>query len=183
MTFCRANELLGDAEMDADPKEGKPPTKAQLNKIAKLGGDSQKGINRWRAEEYIDELEEKAEDKAEQFQERIDDVLDFMFGDADLRSMMNVKKPSKAVIKKAILFGDSQGWGEGWADPVGNSDLNPDSLVDFAIYSVAPELLKSGKVAPQMPTLGGGTSDKGQGCLLAVIVIFTVPLIIWWFSI
>jgi len=50
-TFAQANELLSDAEMDADPDEGKPPTKAQLNKIAKLGGDPQKAPNRWRAEE------------------------------------------------------------------------------------------------------------------------------------
>jgi len=50
-TFTQANQFLSDAEMDADPEEGKPPTEAQLNKITKLGGDPQRVANRWRADE------------------------------------------------------------------------------------------------------------------------------------
>jgi len=174
-TFSQANQLLGDAEMDADPEEGKPPTKAQLNKIAKLGGDPEKASNRWRADEYIDELEEKVE----QSQDRIDEAVEWMFGDAESRSMMSVKKPSKAVMKKAILFGESQGWGEGWEDPGGDSDLNPYSLMDFAVYSVSPELLKSGESPPRMPTPGRATSPKGRGCLLVAAAIISAPLVIW----
>lgn len=174
-TFTQANQLLGDAEMDADPEEGKPPTKAQLNKLTKLGGDPQQAANRWRADEYIDELEEKAE----QFQDRIDEAVEWMFGDAESRSMMSVKKPSKAVMKKAILFGESQGWGEGWEDPGGDSELNPYSLMDFAIYSVAPELLKPGESPPRMPARGRAASPKGKGCLLVAAAIISAPFIIW----
>jgi hypothetical protein len=174
-TFAQANELLNDAEMDADPEEGKPPTKAQLNKITKLGGDPQKATNQWRADEYIDELEEKTE----QFQARIDEALGWMFGDADSRSMMSVKKPSKAVMKKAFLFGEAQGWGEGWEDPGVDSDLNPYSLMDFAIYSVAPDLLKSGDSPPRMPTRDRPASSKSKGCLLGAAAIIAVPLAIW----
>lgn len=178
VTFAQAGQLLGDAEMDADPEEGKPPTKAQLNKIAKLGGDPQRAANRWRADEYIEELEEKAE----QFQDRIDEALEWMFGDADSRSMMSVKKPSKAVMKKAILFGESQAWGEGWEDLEGESEFNPYSLMDFAVYSVAPELLKSGESTPRMPTRGCVASPKGKGCLLVAVAILFALLVIWWLS-
>ncbi len=92
VTFTHADKLFSDAEMDADPEEGKPPTKAQLEKIAKLAGDPQQATNRWRADKYIDELEETAE----QFQDRIDEALDWMFGDAESRSIMSVKKPTKS---------------------------------------------------------------------------------------
>lgn len=174
-TFTQTNQLLGDAEMGADPQEGKPPTKAQLNKIAKLGGDPQQAANRWRADEYIDELEERAE----QFQDRIDEAVEWMFGDAESRSMMSVKKPSKAVMKKAILFGESQGWGEGWEDPGGDSEFNPYSVMDFAVYSVAPELLKSGEAPPRMPSRGRAATPKGKGCLLVAAGILLAPLVIW----
>ena len=105
-----------------------------------------------------------------------------MFGDADSRSMMSVKKPSKAVMKKAILFGESQGWGEGWEDPGRDSEFNPYSLLDFAVYSVAPELLKSGESPPRMPTRGRAASPKGKGCLLVAAAIVSAPLVSWWLS-
>lgn len=178
VTFNEANELIGNAEMDADPEEGKPPTKAQLNKIVKLGGDSQKAANRWRADEYIEELEQQAR----QFEDRVDEALDWMFGDADSRSMMSVKKPSKAVMKKAILFGEAQEWGEGWEGFGVDSDLDQYSMMDFAIYTVAPELLKTGESPPRMPVRGRGASGKGKGCLLVAVAVLILPLIAWWLN-
>jgi len=158
-TFAQANELLSDAEMDADPDEGKPPTKVQLNKIAKLGGDQQKATNRWRAEEYIEELE----DKDEQFKDRIDEALDWIFGDPDSRSMVPVKKPNKAVMAKALQYGDAQGWGEGWESKDGCTEYD---LMPVAVYAVAPELLKKNEDPPRLPG-----QSKGKGCLLPLILM------------
>ena len=158
-TFAQANESLSDAEMDADPDEGKPPTKAQLNKIAKLDGDPQKATNRWRAEEYIEELEEKEE----QFKDRIDEALDWIFGDPDSRSMVPVKKPNKAVMAKALQYGDAQGWGEGWESKDGATEYD---LMAVAVYAVAPELLKKNEDPPQLPG-----QSKGKGCLLPFVLV------------
>ena len=173
-TFAKANELLSDAEMDADPNEGKPPTRAQLNTIAKLGGDSQKASNRWRAEKYIEELR----DRQEQFKDRIVDTLAMIFGDPDSRSIMCVKKPSQAVMGKALQFGDSQGWGEEWESFGSNTDSY--ELVEFAVYSVAPELLKSGASPPTLPTRDRPASRQDKGCLLFGSAILSVPMIILW---
>jgi len=162
-TFAQANETLSDTEMDADPEEGKPPTRSQLNKIVKLGGDPQKATNRWRAEDYIEELE----DEKEQFKDRIDEALEWLFGDADSRSVMPVRKPTKAVMAEALKYGDSQGWGEGWESKDGATECD---LMAVAVYAVAPDLLKKNESPPQLPGESSGGS-KGKGCLLPFVLM------------
>lgn len=147
-TFAQAGSLLDAAERDADEEEGKPPTQAQSKRIAKLGGDPQKAKNQWRADEYIEELE----NEEEEFKFRVDDAIDFMFGDADTRSMMSVRKPPRTVMEKAIRYGEAQGWGDGWEDAGRKSDLNPFALMDVAVYAVAPDLLKQNETPPRMPS-------------------------------
>jgi|BioPla2DNA2_1021312.scaffolds.fasta_scaffold47599_2 hypothetical protein len=164
-TFAQANELLSDGEMDADPEEGKPPTKAQLNKIAKLGGDPQKATNRWRADEYIERLEEKQEE----FESRVEDAIEWMFGDAESRGMMSVKKPSKAVMGKALRYGDAQGWGESWENGETESEYNPYNQMDLAIYAVAPELLKDGESVPVLQRTPP-RQPRGKGCLSVILM-------------
>ncbi len=154
-TFLHASALMAEAEMDNDPKDGRPPTKAQLNKIVKLGGDPGKAINRWRADDYICELE----DKAEEFATRVEDVITCFFDDPLDRSMMPVKKPSKKIVEEAIKYGDAQDWHEGW-------DYNDvdGKWVSFAIYAVAPQLLKKNATPPKLPS-------KGMGCLSMVMAV------------
>lgn len=164
ISFLRANELLSDLERDADIKEGKPLSEAQKAKILKLGGDLSNAKNQWRAEEYIEKLEDQRET-------RIEDAIEYVFGDSDSRSMMSVKKPSRTIMEKALRFGDAQGWGPNWENPELESDYNPYGLLDYAIFSVAPELLKKGERPPRMP----GKTSKGKGCLLPLIV----PLASW----
>jgi hypothetical protein len=165
ISFLDANELLSEKEMDNDPEEGKPATKAQLNKIVKLGGNPEQAVNRWRADDYIERLEEKEEE----FEERIEEAIEWTFGDADSREMMSVKKPSKAVMRKALRYGDAQGWGENWEDPGRDSEYNPYTLMDVAIYSVAPELLKEGESVPALQRSSSNQS-KGKGCLSIILV-------------
>ena len=134
---------LDAMERDLDEEEGAPPDKDQLKQILKLGGDpkSTKAANYWRAEEYIEALEERAEEASE----RIDDVFDFFYSDREDSARMAVKKPSKSVMGKALKFGDSQGWSEGW-DSYGVDD-SP-LMLEAAIYAVAPNLLKPGEDPP-----------------------------------
>lgn len=163
-TFSQANTLLGENEMDADEEDGKPPSKAQINKIVKLGGDPSKAINNWRAEAYIEELEEKEDD----FNTRVVDALEWLFGDPDSRSMMPVKKPTKAIMKKALQYGDSQGWGEGWESKDGATEFD---LMPVAVYAVAPELLKENESPPRLRGQSSGGGAKGKGCLIPFILM------------
>ncbi len=143
-TYLEAEDLINDLETDNDQELGKPPEKDQIKKIVKLGGDPSLAKNRWRADEYIEKLEEQAEE----FEERIEEAIDCFFGEPDDREIMSVKKPSKAIMKKALLYGEGQGWGPGW-----EMDVNLDyfALLDFSIYTIAPERLKDGCKPPQMP--------------------------------
>ena len=190
-TFAQANTLLGESEMDADEEDGKPPAKAQINKIVKLGGDPSKAVNRWRAEAYIEELEEKQET----FSDRVDQTLESLFGDAEDRSLIVVRKPSKAVLAKALKYGDDQGWGEGWEDDFAPSSPSPYDRLSVAIYAVAPELLKKGESPPRLLSkaesdaqfrqalawASGKQSARSKGCLvtLAVLLIPGVVFVVW----
>lgn len=160
ISLLRANELISDLERDADLKDGKPPSDALIAKIIKLGGDPAKAKNKWRAVRYIELLEDQQE-------KRIDEAVEYVFGDSDMRSMMCVNKPSSKIMKKALQFGDEQGWGPNWENPELKSDYNPFGLLDYAIYSVAPELLKKGERPPRMP--GKSSQAKGKGCLLPIV--------------
>ncbi|OGV66809.1 MAG: hypothetical protein A2498_13145 [Lentisphaerae bacterium RIFOXYC12_FULL_60_16] len=142
-TYQRADDLIEGLERDADETEGKPATKEQLARIKKLGGDSGTAINTWRADKYIEELEQKEED----FNTRVDDALEWLFGDPDSRSVMPVKKPSKAVMQKALKYGDNQGWGEGWECKDGATEHD---LMSVAVYTIAPELLKQDERPPSL---------------------------------
>lgn len=46
-TYLEARELIEEFEMDNDPEGGKPPTKAQMDKVIKLGGDPTKGAGKY----------------------------------------------------------------------------------------------------------------------------------------
>jgi hypothetical protein len=137
------SKTLDAMERDLDEEEGAPPDKDQLKQISKLGGDpkSTKAANYWRAEEYIEELEAKIDDVSG----RIDDAFDLFYSDREDSARMAVKKPSKSVMGKALKFGDSQGWGEGW-DSFGVED-SP-LMLESAIYAVAPNLIKPGVEPP-----------------------------------
>jgi len=161
-TFAQADDLLSDSKMDADEEDGKPPSKAQINKIVKLGGDPSKAINNWRAEAYIEELDEKEDD----FNTRVEDALEWLF-DADSRSMMPVKKPTKAIMRKALEYGDAQGWGEKWESKDGATECD---LMPVAVYAVAPELLKKNELAPQLNVQSSSGKAKGKGCLIPIIL-------------
>ncbi len=142
--YQMADNFIWALERDADKKEGKPPTKTQLARIKKLGGQPDKAVNIWRADEYIEELEEREED----FDTRIEDALDWLFGDPDSRAMMPVRKPSKAIMRKALAHGDEQGWGEGWETKDGVTEID---LMAVAVYTVAPDLLKQNANPPCLP--------------------------------
>lgn len=144
-TYQKADELITALESDADEALGKPPTKEQLSRIKKLGGDLGKSINIWRADAYIEELEQKEDD----FNTRIEDALECFFGDAETRSWMPVKKPTKAIMRKALDYGDNQGWGENW-DSVGVTDADHMAV---AVYAVAPNLLKQNESPPSIRVL------------------------------
>lgn len=165
-TVEQADQLLGDAEMDADTETGKPPTKAQLTKIRKLGGDPEKAINTWRAENYIEELE----DSKQENESRIEEALEWFFGDKDIRDSMPVKKPTKAIMQKALEYGEVQGWGKDWES---NSDGKEYDLIPVSIYAVAPELLKKNAKPPQMPipVKSNDNAPKGKGCLIPIALI------------
>jgi len=183
-TFSQAKELLAPAELDADEVEGKPPTKAQLNKIVRLGGDPQKPSSRWRADEYIEECEERRQEEQEELADRVDEAMDWVFGDADGRAMMSVRKPAKATMRKALLFGDSQGWGDYWESVDSTSELDSFALVDFALYSVAPELLKPGKPLPRMPRKGEYLARQSKtGCLSMLVLALLLPVLAWWLAV
>lgn len=164
-TFAEANELLEASEMDADEVHGRPPSNAQISRIVKLGGDPAKVTNAWRADEYVNALEEQQEELTT----RAEEVLDFVFGDTESRSIMSVRKPSRKVMEQALLYGDTQGWEEGWEDH---------DLVDVAVYAVAPELLKRGESPPRMPGTRA-TGKRGNGCLVALAVLLVVVLLMW----
>lgn len=51
-------------------------------------------------------------------------------------------------MQKALHFGEKQGWGENWES---NLKLNYYELMDFAIYTIAPERLKNGEKPPKRP--------------------------------
>ena len=165
ISFLDANELLSEKEMDNDPEEGKPATKAQINKIVKLGGDPQQAVNRWRADDYIERLEEKQEE----FESRVEDAIEWMFGDAESRGMMSVKKPSKAVMGKALRYGDAQGWGESWETGETECEYNPYNQMDVAIYAVTPELLKDGESVPVLQRTPP-RQPRGKGCLSVILM-------------
>ncbi len=165
ISFLDANELLSEKEMDNDPEEGKPASKAQINKIVKLGGDPEQAVNSWRADEYIERLEEKQEE----FESRVEDAIEWMFGDAESRGMMSVKKPSKAVMGKALRYGDAQGWGDNWENGETESEYNPYNQMDLAIYTVAPELLKDGESVPALRSTPP-RQPKGKGCLSVILM-------------
>lgn len=163
-TFVQANTLLGESEMDADEEDGKPPSKAQINKIVKMGGDPSKATNNWRAEAYIEELEQTEDD----FNTRVEDVMEWFFGDADSRAMMPIKKPTKAVMRQALEYGDAQGWGEGWESKDGATEFD---LMPVAVYVVAPELLKKNESPPRLRGQASGGGSKGKGCLIPFILM------------
>ncbi len=172
ISFLDANELLSGKEMDNDPEEGKPATKAQLNKIVKRGGDPSKAINNWRAEAYIEELDEKEDD----FNTRVEDALEWLFGDPDSRSMMPVKKPTKAIMRKALEYGDAQGWGEGWESKDGATEYD---LMAVAVYTVAPDLLKQGESVPELRR-NPSSPPKGKGCLSVILATTGGSLAFTW---
>lgn len=162
-SYAEAEEMLGPYAKDADEEGGKPPTKSQLNRIAKLGGDASATMNRWRADELIYRLEEKEEE----FTSRVDDVLECNFSYADMCSM---RKPSKKVMAQALKYGDLKGWAEDW-------DTDVEHL-EVAIYCVAPELLKKGEPTP---SLNRGRHDsevakKGCGCFTAMVALVGASL-------
>ena len=162
-TYEEASRIISDLMRDADPIEGKPPTKGQISKIVKLGGDPSNAINTWRADEYIEILEEQQDE----FEIRVEDVIEWYFGDADDRETMSVKKPSKAIMAKALRFGDAQGWGNNWEDSGIESAYNPYSMIEYSIFSVAPDLLKDGEKKPVL-FKDAPNKQKGKGCLLAL---------------
>ena len=165
ISFLDASQILSEKEMDNDPEDGRPASKAQLNKIAKLGGDPEQAVNSWRADEYIERLEEREEE----FEIRVEDAIQWMFGDAESRGVMSVKKPSKAVMGKALRYGDAQGWGEKWENGETESEYNPYNQMDLAIYAVAPELLKDGESVPVLRR-APPRSPRGKGCLSIVLM-------------
>jgi hypothetical protein len=180
-TYIQANVYISDLTQDRDPVDGKPATSAQLKKIKTLGGDVTKAINTWRAETYIDELEELKERGAEELNERIDNAYD-LGKDFDDKWDCSVKRPSKAIMKKAIQYGIDQGWGKHWDDAGLDNIYNPYSLIGYAIYCVAPELLKPNHKPPQMPLPNKeeekliARSSKGKGCMVP-IMFFGILLI------
>ncbi len=144
-TYLETQDLIEEFELDNDSEQGKPPKKAQINKIIKLGGDLAKAKNRWRAENYIVDLEYEAEGAKEEFEIRIDDALDVFFGPY---CSAIFKKPTKSIMQKVLHYGEQQGWGMNW-----ESDLNLDyyELMDFAVYTIAPDRLKDGYRPPKKP--------------------------------
>ena len=174
-TYQRADDLIEGLERDADETEGKPPTKEQLSRIKKLGGDSGKAINTWRADEYIEELEQKEED----FNTRVEDALEWLFGDPDSRSVMPVKKPSKAIMRKALVYGDAQGWGEGWESKDGATEYD---LMAVAVYTVAPDLLKQGESVPELRRTPS-SQPKGKGCFSVILIAVGGSLTFTWLAV
>lgn len=157
--------------------DDKPPSKAQLSKIARLGGDPSRATNNWRADEYIAELEEGLE----QFKATVDEALEWVFGDPEFRSMMPLKKPTKAIMGRALKYGDAQGWAEGWSSGEGKDGSIGIDLILIAVYAVAPELLKKGKYPPRMPSRAPvGQTLKGKGCLIPVafVLLFSSLLLV-----
>lgn len=154
-TIAEANQQLAIAERDADEEEGSPASSEQLDMIKELGGDSSKATNRWRTDEYIEQLEEQEEERLclleqqrEEAEVRVQDAIDWFFADRDMTSRSPVKKPSKKTMGQALRFGDEQGWGENWES---NHEQMFD-LLHYALYSVAPNSLKPGWTPPERPS-------------------------------
>lgn len=206
LTYLQANEYISSLEQDRDPEDGKPPTKEQLKQIKALGGDVSKAINNWRAETYIEQLEELAEEEDElkhqtEQEENIRIECAYELGKNLYDKWdLDVKRPSKTIMKKAIQYGIDQGWGQNW-DDIGLDEniYHPCSLIAYAIYCVAPELLKPDKKPPQMPlphketrkqssmTLKKGSikasnnthlpnSSKGKGCMIPIMFFMALLL-------
>jgi DNA-directed RNA polymerase subunit RPC12/RpoP len=200
-TFTQANQLLGEAEMDADEEDGKPPSKAEISKILKLGGDPAKATNAWRTEQYVEELEEAHEN----FRDRVDQALESLFSDADDRSLMSVKKPSKSILAKALEYGDDQGWGAAWEDDFAPSSPSPYERMSVAIFAVAPDLLKKGESPPRLLSRAeadeqfqqalawasqqrntsnspaGKRQSRQKGCIVPLaFVLFSGALVVMW---
>lgn len=148
------------AKNEPVPDDEKPPTKTQINRIIKLGGDPEKATNRDEAEDYIWDLEQiredekdRKEDEKYQLESRAQSAIEnfYTFYDAEDREMVAMKKPSMAVMKKAILYGDEQDWGKDWDDPARgtNKEYEEESLIEVAVYAVAPQLLKREYMPPE----------------------------------
>ncbi|MDA0323676.1 MAG: hypothetical protein O2923_13335 [Verrucomicrobia bacterium] len=125
----------------------------------KLGVDPQKAINNWRADGYIEELEEKEE----RFKERIESVLEYMFDDPEDRAIMSVKKPPKGVMAKALEHGDAQ-WGEDWENN-GYDGFDQWDLMSAAIYAVSPESLKKNEKPPKLHRRSSGEGSREKVAL------------------
>lgn len=145
-THEEAQSLISDLERDADPEEGRPPTKTQLNEIKKLGGDPTQVKNRWRADYYIDDLE----GIRDEFEDRVENALDD-WTISEYGAEMPVKKPSRTVMREALKYGDSQGWQEGWETPTSyRSSRIAEKMLAVAIYNVDPDRLKEGAEPPTL---------------------------------
>jgi len=142
------------------------PTKTQLNKISKLGGDPNSVNTRDDADEYIDELE----DQKDRFEDRVQHALDWVFVDPLDPSLIPVKKPTKAIMADAIRYGDEQGWGDEWESQDGATEID---LIIYAVYQVAPQLLKKNERPPRLPG-----QSKGIGSFIFFIITF-VGISLW----
>ncbi len=128
--------------------DNRHPTKSQTDKILRLGGDPNSVSNQLEAEEYTEYLENIKED----FDIRVSYAYDYTFGDPDVSRLMCVKRPPKAVMARALKYGDAQGWGNGWecfgSKEAGNDGIDSYSHMEKAVYAVAPELLKKNATPP-----------------------------------
>ena len=117
-TYRQAEELISNKEMDDDPEDGKPPTKQQLNKITKLGGIPTSVTNRWRAEEYISDLEDKRVNEKDEKEQWVEYILEWYFDPNDDFKTFDMKKPSKALLRKVYDYAKAQGFEAEWeSDP------------------------------------------------------------------
>lgn len=154
--YYDAAELIDIAERDSDPEEGKPPSPEALDRIKQLGGDVGKATNVWRAEEYLEELE----DAYSYIVGRAEEILEADFSAPGARDAFDVKKPSKAIMIEAIKYGDAQ-WQQEWENTL-DSRYDRYFLISSAIYAVAPQLLKKDCMPPVLTPIEPSEQNGGK---------------------
>jgi hypothetical protein len=102
-TYKEAEDLITALEKDADKEEGKPPSPRQVELVKRLNGDAAKAVNKWRTEEYIEELKKAATKRVKgPEKEALMNTLDAMERDLDEEEGA---PPDKDQLKQILKLG------------------------------------------------------------------------------
>ena len=159
---------------DISEPGSKPATVAQLTRLRALGQPVPEGLTQQDAEDLLEEEKERREEVRDRLRDRAEDALD-SFWDEFNRECMDFKKPSRAIMLKAIQYGDAQGWGDDWEGDY--SGTPPWDRMNQALEAVAPELERVEPKPKKRKKSKQSNKQTGCGCL---IIIGIIVLLWYW---